>query len=150
MVARTYRVSKTFNAPFHFVYDWCTDFREDDNELAGKTWKRHIIEKTKERAVYISHWQEEGKQFEGVRVVTLKPPSAWHLDGVDEDEDEVGDYRLTPLGKNKTKLEMIFEVTFKRGEPESKESWEADASETWDRFKSALEKDYASGRSATA
>jgi hypothetical protein len=147
---RTYHVSKTFNAPIRYVYDWCTDFREDDNKLAGKTWRRHILEKTKSRAVYISHWQEEGKEDEGVRLVTLKPPKAWHLDGVTEGEHEVGEYRLSSVGKNKTRLNMTFKVTYKRGEPESKESWEGDTSETWDRFKAALENDYSSGRSSTA
>ncbi len=150
MITRTYRVSKTFNAPIHYVYDWCTDFRDDDSELADGKWRRHVIDQTKKRAVYVSHYQSDGREYEGVRVVTLKSPNAWHLDGMAEDENEVGDYRLTSVGKNRTKLEMVFKVTYKQGEPESKESWEGDTSQMWDRFKASLERDYTAGRSATA
>jgi hypothetical protein len=41
----TYRVSRVINAPLKFVYDWCTDFRENDNKIPGSR-TRIILQKT--------------------------------------------------------------------------------------------------------
>ncbi|MDA4128210.1 MAG: hypothetical protein OK422_01900 [Thaumarchaeota archaeon] len=150
MVSRTYHVSKTFNAPLEYVFDWCTDFRDEDPIIASNSTKRRIIEKTKTRAIYISKYVNQGKKFEGVRIVALEPPNKWHLDGVAEDQNETGEYRLTALGRKKTRLDMAFKVIYKKGKPASKKSWEGDTSGEWDRFRAALERDYTSGRSATA
>ena len=77
--SETYRASKTFNAPLKFVYDWCTDFAEDDLKIIGSKNKRILHEKTNDRVI----WTVEGKSLTGdtdpVRVVWLSPPNAWHL-----------------------------------------------------------------------
>jgi hypothetical protein len=53
----TYHVSEIINAPLRFVFDWCTDFREDDNQITGSKTLRKIMQRTKRRAIYISTYE---------------------------------------------------------------------------------------------
>jgi hypothetical protein len=142
MVKKNYRVSKVFEAPLDFVYSWCTDFREDDNKIIGSPDGRHIVDKTKKRFVWIRHYKTEGKPMESVRIVKLKPPNLWFLDGVGDEDTIVGKYELTPVGKNRTRLVMNFTVNYRMGKPDSKKKWEGETSDEWDDFKAALEKDF--------
>jgi hypothetical protein len=142
MVKKNYRVSKVFDAPLDFVYNWCTDFREDDNKITGSSSRRHIVDKTKRRFVWIAHYKTAGKPFEAVRIVKLRPPNAWYLDGVGDDEAEVGKYQLTPVGPNRTRLVMTFTIDYRSATPESKRQWEGETSDEWDKFKAALEREY--------
>jgi hypothetical protein len=41
---RTYQVSKIINAPLKFVYDWCTDYREDNSNIIASKSKIRILE----------------------------------------------------------------------------------------------------------
>jgi hypothetical protein len=43
------RVSKTINAPLRYVYEWCTDFREDDPQITGSKSQRKVLEKTRKQ-----------------------------------------------------------------------------------------------------
>ena len=138
----TCHVSKTFNAPLGFVYRWCTDCRRDDPKMVGSKWKRNILERSKRNVVWRVIRTGKAKGYEGVRAVWLEPPNAWHLDTCG-DRHEVGDYRLTSLGKTRTRLDMKFTVEYydaKKVEP--KKTWEADAKANWDSYGSFLEKDY--------
>lgn len=138
----TYKVSKTFKAPMDFVFQWCTDFREDDGTMTGSKAKRTFLEKTDKRVVWITDYKEKGKSREGVRVVWLHPPDSWYLDTCG-DGREVGEYTLSQKGKNKTRLDMKFHVTFdSKDEIEDKKKWEEDVAEEWDTFGEHLEKDY--------
>lgn len=139
-IIETYRVSKTIKAPLKFTYAWCTDFREDDPKMIGSKNRRHILEHTRKRVI----WVVAGKKGkpDAVRVVWLHPPDSWHLETCG-DETEVGEYRLTPLGKEKTKLEMTFRATYyDRKDVESRESYEAEAMSHWDSYAKYLERDY--------
>ena len=141
-VTRTYKLSQTFKAPLDFVYKWSTDFREDDNKIIGTKTKRTFLEKTKRRYVWAVNYKEGNKAKEGIRAVWFKPPNAWHLDTCG-DGREVGDYKLTPKGKNRTRLDMIFDVTYDDPrDVESKEEWETDGKEHWKLFAAALEREY--------
>jgi hypothetical protein len=134
---------KIINAPVSFVYNWCTDYGEDDNKITGSKTRRIIIQKTKRRAVYISAFRWAGKSRYGVNIVTLRPPNRWHLDYAGEEADEIGDYRLTKLGPERTRLDMTFKEKYKiRGAPTRKEDLKH-TSEIWDRYVAALERDYA-------
>lgn len=139
---RTYHVSKTFSAPLRFVFSWCTDYREDDMRMIGSKRKRHILERTKKMVV----WRVEGKdiktEFDPIRVVWLKPPDSWHLD-CSGDETEVGDYTLTSIGRERTRLEMTFRTTYY--DPKdvvSRESYLREAKAHWDAYGRYLEHDY--------
>jgi hypothetical protein len=141
-VVQTYKVSKTFNAPLEFAFDWCTDFREDDGKMTGSKAKRHFLERTKDRIIWTVKYTEEGKPKEGVRAVWLSPPDSWHLDTCG-DHREIGDYRLSRVGKDKTRLDMVFHMTY--DDPRQvvdKEQWEKEALEEWGIFSKFLESDY--------
>jgi hypothetical protein len=144
-----YKISQTFNAPLEYVFAWCTDFRDDDpKKYLGSKTVRKIIEKNADRVIWRVRYKE-GKGFaEGVRAVWLYPPKAWHLDTCG-DGREVGDYKLTPLGKSKTRLDMKYVVTYdSKDEVEDKEEWEADGVKHWKIYKKALEADFKAGRPA--
>lgn len=140
----TTRVSKVINAPLRYAYEWCTDFREDDSKLTGSSSKRKIVEKTKKRSVYIMIYEgADGKEKVAVSYVTLKPPNAWSLEQFGEEDYETGEYRLKSLGKNKTRIDMVFKETWKdiAKIPTIKEQTDG-SDRAWDKFVSALEKDY--------
>ncbi|MBX8633359.1 MAG: hypothetical protein KIY10_02375 [Thermoplasmata archaeon] len=143
MKTRVYRLSVTFEAPRTFVYDWCTDYREDDAKLIGATWTRHIFEKTKSTVVWIAHYNTGGRSTEGIRIVSLKPKSSWHLVDYDDGVNEIGDYTLSEDGRNRTVLNMVFRETFKTGEPEPASTFEARVGAMWAKYRAALEMDYA-------
>ena len=140
--SQTYKVSKTFNAPLGFVYDWCTDFAEDDMKMIGSKRIRNLHEKTKARVI----WTVEGKDLKGktdpVRVVWLRPPNAWHLETCG-DGSEVGDYKLASIGKNRSRLDMVFTETFaSKSEVPSKKELLDVAVDHWEGYGAALERDY--------
>ena len=142
MVSRRYVLEKSFGAPLKFVYDWCTDFRDDDNRISGERAQRKIISSSAGKVAWIAKSTSNGKKTEKIRVVTLMPPSRWHVDGYGTQYDIVGDYVLKSAGRNITTLTMTFEVNYKTIEPEPGKKWETDLGQEWDRFKFALERDY--------
>jgi len=139
----TVRVSKIINAPLRFVYDWCTDFREDDRKMIGSRRKRIILQKTKRRVVYIYIYRRGGKVRSAVNIVTLQPPNAWHLDSPGQDCDEIADYRLTMLSPKKTRLDITFKEQYKIPRAPSRVQDAKDLNEAWDKYVAALERDYA-------
>jgi len=141
----TYQVSKVINAPLKFVYEWCTDFREDDNQITGSKTQRKILQKTKRRVIYISTYDREGRMMSGVNIVTLRPPKAWNLEYVGEEEDEIGRYKLTRVGPSKTRLDMTFTEKYKISGAPTKEEDKSVTDQTWDKYVARLEMDYSSG-----
>jgi hypothetical protein len=138
----SYEVSKTINAPLDFVYAWCTDFRGDDLKMIGSKNRRNIHERTKKRVI----WTVEGMKLpsgtEPVRVVWLRPPAAWHLETCG-DGNEIWDYKLTPVGKNKTRLDMRFsETSTDKAKLQSKEDYMAETLDHWNKYARFLERDY--------
>jgi hypothetical protein len=142
------KVSKTIKAPLTYVYSWCTDYSQDDPKLTGSKSQRIILEKTKKRAVYVQIYNGmDGKQKVAVDMVSLRPPDSWHLDYFGEEDDETGEYRLKSLGKEKTRLDMVFKEKWKAvARVPSIEEQTRSTSEAWDRYVVALEKDYNSER----
>jgi hypothetical protein len=77
-----------------------------------------------------------------VNIVSLKPPTRWHLDYVGQEADEIGEYRLTRQGPKKTKLDMRFKVKYKiHGAPTSAEEAKQ-IGIVWDKYVRALEKEF--------
>lgn len=141
------RVSKTINAPARFAFNWCTDFREDDPALTGSKSQRKILEKTKKRAVFVSIYTgADGSQKIGVNIVTLNAPKSWHLEFFGDEDNEIGDYKIVSLGKNKTKLNMVFKETWKIEPVPSIEEQVESTSKVWDQYVAALEKEYSSAK----
>jgi len=140
-------VSKVINAPLRFVFNWCTDFREDDNRITGSKNKRRILQKARRRVVYVTtYFPKPNKPKIGVNLVTLHPPNSWHLEFVGEEDYEDGEYRLTRLGSRKTRLDMRFKERYKvRNAPSAAEDKKG-TEELWDKYVAALERDYSRGR----
>ena len=140
----TYRVTKTINAPLKFVYDWCTDYRTDDNQITGSKAQFRILQKTNRRAIYLRTSERDGKTMIGVKMVTLRPPKVWYLDQVGEDEDAIGKYKLTRVEPEKTRLDMTFTEKYKISDAPTKEEDRNNTDQMWDKYVAALEEDYAS------
>ena len=148
-VNQKYKLSETFDAPMEYVFAWCTDFREDDNKMIGSKTERKILEKTPERVIWRVRYKDGKEYAEGVRVVWLDPPKSWHFDTCG-DGREVGEYKLTPLSKSKTRLDMKFVVTYpSKDEVEDKDEWEEDGVKHWKIYKKALEADFKAGKPAS-
>jgi hypothetical protein len=139
----SYRVSKIINAPLRFVYDWCTDFREDDYKITGSKSRRTFLDRSPQRVVYAIRYPSRGKIGHAVNIVTLHPPRSWHLDSYGQEDNEFGDYHLTKLGLRRTRLDMVFTEHWKTAEFPSKQVYIKDISRIWDRYSAALERDYA-------
>ena len=138
------QISKTINAPIHYVYDWCTDFREDDPKITGSRSRRIILQKTKKRVIYVQLYKNEnGLPIVAVDLVTLKPFKSWHLDYFGEEDDETGEYHLVGLGREKTRLDMRFTEKWKIANPPSKKAQIESTLRIWDKYIDALERDYA-------
>ena len=140
------KVSKTIDAPRRYVYDWCTDYRDTDPQITGSKSQRRVLEKTKKRAIYVQIYEgADGKEKVAVDIVTLKPPSSWHLDYFGEEDDEIGEYRLRKLGEGKTRLDMVFKEKWKDiARIPSIEEQIRSTNEVWDKYVAALEKEYKS------
>ncbi len=137
-------VSKVINAPLSYVYDWCTDYSPDDSKLTRSKTRRIILNKTPRQAIYLETFRRKGKPMCAVNIVSLKRPMRWHLDYVGQEADEIGEYRLTRQGPQKTKLDMQFKVKYKiRGAPTKAEETKQ-TSIVWDKYIRALEKEFAS------
>jgi len=146
VVSHTVHVSKVIKAPLKFVYNWCTDFREDDNKITGSKTKRIILQKTKKRVIYISTYKWRGKTISGVNIVTLRPPNAWHLDFAGQEDDEIGEYRLTRIGPRKTRLTMTFKEKYKIANAPTQEEDTKATNEFWGKYVAAVEKDHTRSR----
>jgi hypothetical protein len=140
----TYSVTKSISAPLKFVYDWCTDYREDDNKITGSKARFKILQKTRRRVIYLRIYAQRGRTIIGVKIVTLYPPKAWYLDQIGEDEDVIGIYKLTRLGPERTMLGMTFTEKYKINDAPTKEEDRKITDQMWDKYVAALEKDYAS------
>ena len=127
-----------------FVYDWLTDYREDDNKITGSNRQFKILQKTKRRVIYLSTYERDGRKVTAVKIVTLQPSKAWHLDQVGEVEDVIGEYRLKRVGPRKTRLDMKFTEKYKVNDAPTKNEDRNQTGEMWDKFVIALENDYAS------
>ncbi len=138
------RVSKVIDVPLEFVYEWCTDFSADDPHITGSSSRRTILEKTKKRAIYVVNYKgADGSPKLNVNIVTLKPPNTWHLEQFGEEDNETGDYVLTSLGKERTRLDMVFKEKWKRIAkiPSIKEQI-AQTEKVWNKYAAALKQDY--------
>ena len=143
------RVEKRIKAPLKFTYDWCTDHREDDQEITGSIRRKVILEKTAKKVVYVYSWNDDtGKQQVAVNVVSLKPPRSWHLDYFSKEQTETGEYKLTRIKKTETKLQMVFKHRWKEGQRiksvAEQEEW---LGKLWDKYVAALESDYGNQKS---
>ncbi|MGA2783391.1 MAG: hypothetical protein ABSF09_01645 [Candidatus Bathyarchaeia archaeon] len=137
----SYRFSKAINAPLRFVYDWCTDYREDDFKIIGVKARRLILEKTKSRAVFIN--QPKGTNIgTAINIVTFHPPNGWNLNSIRAERDTRGHYRLRKFGPGGTKLDILFKLEWKMAPTSTKTGLVRHLDEIWEKYAAALERDY--------
>lgn len=101
-----------------------------------------MLEKTKQRVIYTIRGRSGAQVWNAANIVTLHPPKSWHLDSISDEDDEVGDYKLTSLGSKKTRLDMIFKEIWKTSNVPNHATYVKHISEIWDKYKAALERDY--------
>ena len=145
--SQTFHVSKIINAPLKFVYDWCVDYREDDNKITGSDTEMSIVQRTKRRVLFITSDKDGAKAINSINIVTLKQPNGWHLDFAGPVADEDVGYKLKRLGPKKTRLDLKVKVDYKIPSPPTKEEGETGTSQKWDKLIAALEREYASSNS---
>lgn len=144
-----YAITKTFDAPIAYAYAWLTDFRTEDPKIINDPYPRHILRRSKDSFVWIQHYNRDGKEKEGVRIVTLQPPNAWHNEAIIDEKETALDYRLTALGKQRTKITIRVKVSFKTIE-ETEADLARNLNGIWDKYIAALERDFRSGKDALA
>lgn len=142
---QTIKIIKTINAPLKYVYSWCTDFSDSDPSITGSLRQRLVVEKTKRRAVYVTLWNDEDDTKVASSYVTLKPPNSWHLEMFDRSRLEIGDYKLSKVGKSKTGLKIVFKNLWKDlSNAETTEGMTERLNAMWDKYVQALETEYKS------
>ncbi len=138
----TVRVSRKIMAPLSFAYAWCTDFREDDPQISGQRRRIAILERAPNRLIMSARSERNGRIVTAARIVSLKPPNAWHLDWIGDEHNETGDYKLTRLSESTTRLNMTFKVHNKAPTASTKAAFVKEVNAVWDKYVPALESDY--------
>lgn len=141
-----YGITKTLDVPLDYAYAWLTDYRNEDPRIIGDPYPRHILRRSKQSFVWTQRYERDGEVRESVRIVTLKPPNAWHNEAISDEKESTLDYRLTPLGKRRTKITIKAVVSFKTIK-QTKAELEEHLGGIWDKYGAALETDYRSGKS---
>jgi hypothetical protein len=99
-----------FRAPLSYVYRWLTDYSSQDPALEEGNYQRKVIEKDRRHAV-LEDLTETKKGWEWYRTtVTLQPPDRWHAELRGNVPDWSLDYRLTPLGSDRTLLTIRWRM----------------------------------------
>jgi hypothetical protein len=147
----TVRVSLVIRAPSRYVYDWCTDYRSDDGRLSkGRSRPSfRIIRISPRRLVRIRVSRGSGGDPAlAVEAIRLNPPRSWHMDQIDETDQQSVDYRLSAVGRARTRFQLLSTERWVTPDFPTREALRAQIAETWGRFAAAIEADYRAGRSA--
>jgi hypothetical protein len=146
----TVRLTLVIHAPTRYVYDWCTDYRSDDGRLRAHPRPTYrVIRVSPHRVVRLRISRGSGRDPAlAVDVVRLNPPHAWHLDQIDETDRQALDYRVTGLGRTRTRLQLFVTERWVTPEFPTREALRAQIAGKWAVFARALEADYRAGRPA--
>ena len=139
-----YEMETEFDAPLPYVYRWCTDFSSKDGALAGETYERRILKRSKRRVIFEDLWSEpDGWRWRRYEVV-LRPPRGWRADSVGNVRDAQTDYRLTALPDGRTHLflRMRRRPGSRSTRNPAKRVLEREVEALWKHLAKNLEKDY--------
>ena len=141
---KTYRYRITFTAPLPFVFRWCTDYRATDARLERASFRRKVLERTRQRVVYEDLEETSDGWAWRRHVVTLHPPNRWHSDSVGNRRTIQLDYTLRERPHGRT--EMIFAArrwpALLGGPNPSSREFGRDMESSWQRFRQHLEAEY--------
>lgn len=145
------RVSTTVDAPLRYVFDWCTDFREDDGKVSRsrprprfRVWR---LSRDRILRVRLRGGPRRSLQV-AVDLIRLNPPRSWHTDQIDETDLAAVDYRLTPLGSRRTRISLTITERWMTPDHPSKTDYSRVVRESWDHYASLIRDRYRSGRPA--
>jgi hypothetical protein len=147
----TVRVSLVIHAPSRYVYDWCTDYRSDDGRFSSRRPgpRFRVIRISPRRVLRVRIAPGSGREpAVAVDLVRLNPPRSWHLDQIDETDRQSLDYRVSSLGRARTRLQLLSTERWVTPEFPTRAALRAQIAKTWARFAAALEADYRAGRPA--
>jgi hypothetical protein len=147
----TVRVSVVIDAPSRYVYDWCTDYRSDDGRFSSRRPRPRfrVIRISPRRVLRVRVSRGSGRDPAiAVDLVHLDPPHSWHLDQIDETDRQSLDYRVSAVGRARTRLQMLVTERWVTPDFPTREALRAQVARTWARFAAAIEADYRAGRPA--
>lgn len=147
----TVRVSLVIHAPSRYVYEWCTDYRSDDGRFSrrrpGPSFR--VIRVSPRRVVRVRVSRAPARDPAiAVEMIRLNPPDAWHLDQIDETDRQAVDYKVSAVGRARTRLQLLVTERWVTPEFPTREALRAQVAATWARFARAIEADYRAGRPA--
>jgi hypothetical protein len=145
------RISLVIQAPSRYVYEWCTDYRSDDGRLSSRRPppRFHVIRISPRRLVRIRVYRGPGRDPAlTVERIRLNPPRSWHQDQLDETDQQSVDYRVSSVGRARTRLQLLSTERWLTPDFPKREALRAQIAETWARFAAAIEADYRAGRPA--
>jgi hypothetical protein len=147
----TVRLSLVIRAPARYVYDWCTDYRSDDGRFSKRRPRPRfrVIRISPRRLLRVRIARGPGPEpLVAVDLVRLNPPRSWHLDQIDEADRQSLDYRVSTVGRARTRLQLLVTERWVTPDFPTREALRAQVARTWARFAAALEADYRAGRPA--
>jgi hypothetical protein len=145
------RVSLVIQAPSRYVYEWCTDYRSDDGRLSSARIRPsfRVIRISPRRVVRIRVSRGSSRDPAlTVERIRLNPPRSWHQDQLDETDQQSVDYRVSPVGRAKTRLQLLSTERWLTPDFPTREALRAQIAGTWARLAAAIEADYREGRPA--
>jgi hypothetical protein len=147
----TVRVSLVIHAPSRYVYDWCTDYRSDDARFSSRRPRPtyRVIRASPRRVLRIRVARGSGRDPRvTVDLVRLNPPHSWHLDQIDETDLQSLDYRVSSVGRGRTRLHLLSTERWLTPEFPTPQALRAQIAKTWGHLAAALEEDYRAGKPA--
>jgi hypothetical protein len=142
---QSFHIRAEFRAPLDFVFAWCTDYRADDARREKDDYVRRVLLRTKRRVVYEDLGDHAGGGWWWSRFdVALRPPDRWTAESVGAYRFLALDYRLTPPGDDRTRLDLRWTRRSTGLGPARlpKAKTERETAAAWRNFAAALEKDY--------
>jgi hypothetical protein len=135
------------------VYDWCTDYRSDDGRLYPASWgprpSFRVIQMSPRRLLRIRIRRGPGRDPSfAVDVIRFNPPRSWHTDQIDETDRNSMDYRVSSVGRARTRLHLVDTVHWITPDFMTREALRALVVKGWAQYAAALEADYRAGRPA--
>jgi hypothetical protein len=147
----TVRVSLVIRAPSRYVYEWCTDYRSDDGRFSNAPSRPRfrVIRISPRRVVRIRIAGGSGRDPAlAVERILLNPPRSWHQDQIDETDQQSVDYRVSAIGRARTRFQLVSTERWVTPDFPTREALRAQIAKTWAQFAAAIEADYRAGRPA--
>jgi hypothetical protein len=147
----TVRISRVIQAPSRYVYEWCTDYRSDDGRFSKARPRPsfRVIRISPRRVVRIRVYRGSSRDpAVTVERIRLTPPRSWHLDQFDEADQQSVDYRVSAVGRARTRFQLLSTERWLTPDFPTREALRAQIVGTWARFAAAIEEDYRAGRPA--